>query len=80
MKVYKKITKKTTEFVGLKCDTCGEMLNFQHIELQKVDDNGEINGYDFCDEGHAIRFLAKELRKKNPRIDFLYGVTKKEKK
>ena len=81
MEIWKKVTKKTKEFQGYKCEECGQIDQCAIITIS-FGFGSDLDGttYHFCDEAHAIKFLTFELRKKNPRIDFLYGVTKKEKK
>lgn len=72
MELWEKVSEKTQEFIGLKCDTCSRMVEINHVEVNVLID-GEANMYDFCDEKCAIRFLNLEIKKKNPDDRFIYG-------
>lgn len=72
MEVWIKVTKKTKEFIGIKCDNCGEISNINYIHIT-LDTEGEKTRYDFCKESCAIKFLALESRKKYPETRFITG-------
>lgn len=72
MEIWKKVSKKTQEFIGLKCDTCGELVKINHVEVNILID-GEANMYDFCDKQHAIAFLIDEIKKEKPEDRFIFG-------
>jgi YHS domain-containing protein len=65
-----------------KCDTCSKDLieNYTGIPITVYFGFGsQLDGeeYHFCNEGHAIKFLADELRKNNPETRFELGKQKK---
>jgi hypothetical protein len=72
MNVYKKITKKIKQLIGLQCDTCGKRCDFDHVEII-LQQQGETNRYDFCSLKCSWKFVTKECAKENPRLDIEFG-------
>jgi len=75
MEIWKKITKKSRELQGYKCDVCGKTFPYAPILIEFGFGNildGEK--YHFCKEGCAIKFLADELRKNSSvNNNFIFG-------
>jgi hypothetical protein len=72
MEIYKQITKKTKQLIGLKCDTCPQRCDFDHKELVVLE-KGEINKYHFCSYRCVLEFVIAEMNKENPNTDIIYG-------
>lgn len=75
MNVYEWVKKNV--IIGYKCEECDTKMNNPLITLifgfgHDLDEEE----YHFCSESHAIRFLANELRKKNPRTNIEFGKEK----
>jgi len=73
MIIWKKLTNKTNEFVGFKCDTCGKIEYCQKYTLS-ISTDGESNEYHFDKIACLMQFLSGELRKDEPRDGrFIFG-------
>jgi len=72
MKVYKQITRKIKQLIGLQCEVCPKRCDFDHKELITLE-KGETNRYDFCSYRCLLKFVLNEINKENPRNDIITG-------
>jgi hypothetical protein len=79
MEIWKKISRKTRELVGWKCDTCGKIMDTQIITLEfgyghSLD---ELTCH-FCKNECLLKYILAEIQKEKPN-DFIYGNKKEDK-